>query len=367
MTDPRAEPGPFRLADLERHALDGCADDLASTERRLQAFTCYLAMREKICNDFLPLIASRQPFINDHTRSHLQRVLRHIEALLQRHFPAQDAMRDIPASREVGWADTMVLLNALVWHDLGNVRGRDGHASEVRQLFEAISDRLYDDKLAALIKDVAEAHSGPDAITRVIPERASITAFRNETVHPHFLAAVLRFADELDEDRERIAGSQYPDLNLVPRANNRYWFFNSVNDSIRVLDRASDVGAYSAWVTVHSSFPSTRFDEPLEVRPGETVPAMTEYLSRLAKIERERRYCNPFLQRAYNHTGVTGIEVTIETRQPGARQSAADVLILRLTDTLSLADALQDPGLAALRPYLALNGSTTHGRPIQDP
>ena len=337
------------LGSLEKHALDGCAD-LASREKRVQAFTCYLALREKICVELLPLIASKQPYINDHTRTHLYRVLKHIERLLDRHYPHSDDRADITADREVGWADAIILLNALVWHDLGNIRGRQGHAGQ--PLFEAIAPRLYEDRLAELIKQVAEAHSGLGAIERSIPNSYAAQAFHGEDIHPQFLASLLRLADELDEDRHRISAPDYATMDLVPPESQRYWFFNNMNDSIRVTSFASGVGSYAPWVEIHSSLALSRFSEPIATSASESIPAMTEYIRRVLKIEAERKYCNPYLRTAYHHTGVAGIRVIVNTQEPRGNRKHQNVLTLELTDTQTANDLLTAHDLAPLHEHL---------------
>lgn len=348
-----SSPVEIALASLERHALDGCGADLAGRERRIQAFTCYLALREKICVELLPLISSRQPFINDHTRTHLLRVLKHIENLLARHFPRAEDGPDIPESREVCWADSMIVLNALVWHDLGNIRGRLGHAKQVHDLFETIAPRLYEDRLAELVKQVAEAHSGTGAIERIIPNSFAAQAFHGEDIHPQFLAALLRFADELDEDSHRIATSDYATMDLVPADAQRFWFFNNVNTSIRVVSHASDFGTNAPWVEIHSRIPQSRFDEGIPNGANATTPAMTEYLRRVLKIEAERRYCNPYLRKAYHHAGVAGIRVSINAHEGPGDRSQDSVINFELSDTLSIDNILQVRSLSSLHPHLS--------------
>lgn len=142
MADSKALIDILGLAPLERYAL------LGSKDARRKVLTSYLAIREKIAYDFLPLVASKEPFMNDHSRQHIERVLSHIESILEFNFPnPSSSISDIPAERLLTWADTLILLNALVWHDIGNIYGRKGHAEQVRTCLNAISPYLYDGHL----------------------------------------------------------------------------------------------------------------------------------------------------------------------------------------------------------------------------
>ena len=145
------------LAPLERYALGGLA---SSVERRRQIFTCYLAMREKVAEDLLSTVASAEPGINDHTHRHLRRVLEHIEELIQWSYPKPNPiLQGFPEDREISWADVVILLSALVWHDIGNMYGRQGHAARVQEVLGDVGNHLYDEHLRRLITQVAKAHS----------------------------------------------------------------------------------------------------------------------------------------------------------------------------------------------------------------
>jgi hypothetical protein len=252
--------------------------------------------------------------------------------------------------REISWVDTMVLLNALVWHDLGNIRGREGHANEVHALFKVVSADLYDESVGRWIRDVAEAHSGPGAIERCIPKSSSVVAYHSESVNLRFLAAVLRFADELDEDRERIPTKQYASLDLVPVDSQRYWFFNSVNSSIRIVEEPSTTGVYVPWVEIHSEIPQSDFSKQLPSSSG-GVEALEEYFFRILKIEQERQYCNPYLRTGYSHAGVGGIRVNLDTRERDSSRTSGNILF-ELSDTSQATALLEDPLLSSLAPYL---------------
>jgi hypothetical protein len=295
MSDSRQLVDILALAPLERHAL------LSSRQQRRKVFAAYLAIREKVAVDFLPLINSREPYINDHSREHLARVLANAEGILQHNFPKPSSvLGDIPQDRLITWADTVILLNALAWHDIGNIYGRRQHGKQVRRCLEAIAPQLYDSHLRDYIIEVAEAHSGSDAIRKAIPAVGAVGSYQGENIHPRFLAAVLRFADEIDEDHRRTVPNDWDRLRLIPCGSKRFWYFSTVNSSIKVECRLEEQNV-SYWVRVDSHVPRSEFSRRFVYEFGlRKVRAMTEYLRRLLRIESERQYCNGFLRGAYS-------------------------------------------------------------------
>lgn len=321
MPDSKAVVELLNLKPIERFALT-TRSDLQTENQRRKAFATYVALREKICEDYLPTINSAIPFINDHSRTHLQRVLVHIEAIISRHFvDANQPAGEIPRERVLGWADTLILLNALVWHDMGNIYGREGHAKRVKECFGAVAGTLYDDDLQDHIRRVAEAHSGKGAIEKVIPDDDACLSYRGETINLQFLAAVLRFADELDEDQRRIVQQEWRTLEkdgepLVPRASHRFWYFCEKNKKLGVEHSTGEIDTHLV-VKIESHIPLEEFAQEFvfksanDGKPEIKIRAMSEYFRRVFKIDDERRYCNNFLTKAYYHRGVKGIDVSV--------------------------------------------------------
>ena len=332
------------LESLECHAL------LKSREDRKKAFTSYLAFREKIARDFLHLIASKEPFMNDHSREHLQRVLYHIESILEcNYFRKNSKIVDIPTDRILSWADTMILLNALIWHDIGNIYGRKGHAKKVRNCLEAIAPYLYDTHLKNYIIQVAEAHSGENAIENSIPDSHAASHYENNDIHLQFIAAVLRFADEIDEDHRRAKPNEYEDLDLIPEESQRFWFFSKSNSSIKVSNEIGMMN-FDFWVNIESYIPKSKFDRKFKA-DGSNIEAATEYFRRILKFEKERRYCNKYITKFY-HPGIKGFRVNLKTNEPDEQITSKNSYKFLVHDDLSLKDYLNKPEFKDLHVFI---------------
>lgn len=333
------------LAPLERYAI------LNSKDARRKLLTSYLAVREKIAYDFLPLIYSKEPYMNDHSRQHIERVLAHIEAILEYNFPQPSShIKDIPADRLLTWADTLILLNALVWHDIGNIYGRKGHAEQVRKCLNDISPYLYDNHLKQYICQVAEAHSGEDAIEKVIPSSHAAGSYQGTDIHLQYLAAILRFADEIDEDHRRATPDEWQNLDLIPGPKRRFWYFSKINSSIQVRSEQWKFGL-NFWVYIESHLPQSEFSMKLEHDAGE-IPALTEYFRRLFKIDKERIYCNKYIKTFY-HPGIRGIRIRIGTHERNAPPTSGQPLEFKLSEDRPIDSLISNPALSYIKDYIA--------------
>lgn len=332
------------LAPLERYALIG------SRDARRKLLTSYLAVREKIAYDFLPLISAKEPYMNDHSRQHIERVLTYIESILEYNVPQpSSSVRDIPADCLLTWADTLILLNALVWHDIGNIYGRKGHAEQVRKCLNDISPYLYDDHLKQYICQVAEAHSGEDAIEMIIPSSHASASYQGTDIHLQFLAAVLRFADEIDEDHRRSAPDEWQLLDLIPEPKRRFWYFSKVNSSVQVRSEQWEFG-HNFWVYIESHIPRSAFSRKFESN-GSQVDALTEYFRRLFKIEKERMYCNKYMKTFY-HPGIRGIHIRLMTHETNEPPTAGKSFDFELSESRNIDYLIFNSGLSEIINYV---------------
>lgn len=326
MTIDRALLANLTLSPLERNAL------LMSRDGRRKVFACYLAFREKIAEDFMPLASSGAPFITDHSRTHLDRVLDHVESLLRGNFPKEkDGERDIKEGCSLSWADVLILLNAVVWHDIGNMYGRSAHGRKVRKLFKQVAGHLYDEHMARFICQVCEAHTGPGAIERVIPDATAVDNYHSEDVHLQFLAATLRFADEIDEDNRRARPPEWSDFNVIPAASKRFWFFSKVNSSIS-LKPLMEANTLMTKVSISSHVPESMFGTRFNAG-RRRIRALAEYFRRLSKIDDERVYCSRHLVRAYYHPGIESIEVQLLTNEHGEPVDSGKVFRFEISNS----------------------------------
>jgi len=152
-------------------------------------------------------------FLTDHGPAHIQMVIRRAQKLLpskQCHGSGQDNEAGHLEPYEV-----FLLLAAIHFHDVGNWYGREGHEKRITTVMEKVPSLQKLDRFEqGAIARIATCHGGkiegdPDTIARLpIEEKSGDITYR-----PRMIAAVLRLADELADERSRahLFGLQNPD------------------------------------------------------------------------------------------------------------------------------------------------------------
>ena len=124
----------------------------------------------------------------------------HIEAVIAR---ASDLTR--AENCKLSNYEVFLLLAAIHLHDVGNIHGRDRHQYTVQNVVAWLGSAVSRDAIERrTIMQVAAAHtSGTSADKDTIGKLLPKTHILNSEVRPRLLAAILRFADELADERRR--------------------------------------------------------------------------------------------------------------------------------------------------------------------
>ncbi|WP_027670518.1 HD domain-containing protein [Rheinheimera baltica] len=253
----------------------------------------------KNVNAGLAANSKRSGLYTDHSEEHFDLVIRFAGIMLG--LKTSDDVRNVADLVRSGkWIlnayEIYLLLLSIRFHDVGNIYGRDDHE-------KLISKVIIDYKIPHLIDDSVEnrqvcfiggAHGGttsngskdtigslPDTINSV----GSIGGIRSKKI-----AAITRFADEICENRQRIGilvESGIPEHNLVFHKYAQSIVSNHVEGKIlyiRLEVRKSDLLVFYKI-----------YKEVAGVEVEDKVNLPDVIISRLKKLELERRYCNRFL------------------------------------------------------------------------
>lgn len=251
-------------------------------------YQTYSVVKSRLAVSYYPSIKDVQPFMPDHSANHVDRILEKLSRLLQPHLPIENN----PAERIIDMENLNLLMHAVLWHDVGNIYGRIDHQKNIIKVFNEIKTFLYDPMHQEWIIKIGEAHSGANGIERGI-EDASV-AIHDFVLYPRFLSALLRFADEMDEDERRIETRRLAD---IPKSKEAYWTFCSFNQSIQPVYVADTLGNnMTLEIRIKSKIPKGELLLELG-KNGATIMAMKEYINRIEKINTERIYCNRFLSK----------------------------------------------------------------------
>ena len=216
-------------------------------------------------------------FLTEHGLPHINAVIRNARSLI-----INDDEHILLTSYEV-----FILLCSIHLHDAGNVFGRREHEKKIKEIMVQMGNIAGDDDLEKkIIVMIAQAHGGffngdKDTISNLT---------RNEMVQSveirvHLLSAILRFADELSDDRTR-AARVLSAMGIIPRKSEIFHKYSEVLNSAKidlsnskivleyVLNKDNCVGKY--WKGRRKEF------------------LLDEIFQRTMKMHLERVYCSRF-------------------------------------------------------------------------
>lgn len=166
-------------------------------ENRGQRLTsAYGHTLSKLQQEVYPHIQGQEPNLSDHGIRHIENVQQNVVRLL-----SEDGL-----IRDLSGIEMYCLGMCILFHDTGNVYGRENHQGNVAEVFDSI--RGTDASLRhekTLVVHVTRAHTGTaqDGSYDTLKEVNEIDHLEGESVRLRELAAILRFADELAEGPQR--------------------------------------------------------------------------------------------------------------------------------------------------------------------
>jgi hypothetical protein len=274
---------------------------LCSKEQKYIYYNKFQVVKARLEESYYPFISQANPYMTDHGEGHINRILEKLYRLLKPHLP----ITGNPNGRIIDVENLHLLLHSLLWHDIGNLFGRHAHNDKrnIKKVFNLIKEFLYDEPRRSYIPLIAEGHSGAGSIERNI-NNPSIT-IHDYTIYPRFLSALIRIADEIDEDNRRIESRITP-----PPESEAYWAFCRMNQAIIPEYIFDPVKGASFEIKVNSNIYKNSLCKILK-KGKNNVMAFKEYVFRINKINNERIYCNKFLSDAFYFNQIEKVSVEI--------------------------------------------------------
>ena len=203
--------------------------------------------------------------------------------------------------------EVFLLLAAIHLHDVGNIHGRAGHQLKAGDVAEWLGSSVSRDAIVRrTIVQIAAAHTAgesgdKDTIRRLQP----VLHILNNRVRPRLLAAILRFADEIADDRAR-ASRYLLETGGIPTSSEVFHAFAYALHSV-VIDHNSRE------IELHFEIELDQALRMLGKQDGR-VFLLDEILARSAKLHRERVYAMLFLR---DSISIDAIRVFIEVYGDG--------------------------------------------------
>lgn len=258
-------------------------------------FRSYEALEEYLTKEVHPFVgvgaALRSGvFLNDHGPDHVRTVVERASKLVA------------AASCDLSAYEVYLLLAAIQVHDAGNIMGRPEHEQQLKKWQGTLEQLLGSETIERrMVLQIAQAHGGTsngdkDTISRL--ELQSILL--GKEIRPRLLAAILRFADELADDRTR-ASRFAIEQGAIPEKGLIFHKYSEALHSVIV-----DVkGGTIALIFEITDKDATR----LFAKDAGKIYLLDEIISRSLKMHTERIYCSRFLR---PHINLDTISVKIE-------------------------------------------------------
>ncbi|WP_339695842.1 hypothetical protein [uncultured Marixanthomonas sp.] len=234
-------------------------------------------------------------WLNDHGPKHIKAVIERASQLLD---TGKDDIQNFIYSLNA--REVFLLLNAIQVHDIGNFYGRHNHENRVLDAIKnGLTPILFDITEVKYINDIARVHGGKVKYKDGSKDKNTIRTIRKEIMSNSYpirlqmLAAILRFADELAEEKQR-ADINSLENGSLPKGSEVFHAFSACIDSINVNHPKSTV-------EVHLKIPKkyvTRTFGKLVFEEGKkriiNVFLLDEIYKRILKMHYERIYCSKF-------------------------------------------------------------------------
>lgn len=307
------------LLPLE-YLLQSICDDSANFPTSVNYYQRYCQIVDQLkdevykqVNAGLAALSEESGLYTDHSADHFDKVVLHAGILLglNRRSDVEVVAQKVMSHKWIlAPYEIYILLLSIRLHDVGNIYGREHHEQNINkviQRFELVY--LYKDKIeSTMIAAIAGAHGGTtrdgdkDTVGRLQDSNSSNAHICD--IDGKKIAAITRFADEVCENRQRVASSEAMDIpahNLVFHKYAEAIAVNSVKDRMLHLSFQFHISDLSAKYQIYEGKDEKK--KLIDVY----LPLIV--LDRLKKAELERRYCNRFIP---DLAQIKGISVHID-------------------------------------------------------
>jgi len=237
----------------------------------------YVLFKHRLLTNEYENWAAGFPHGNNHGVGHINRVLDNLDRLVGKNCLKKDALTAY---------ELFLAMMAILYHDVGILHARAGHADTSAKFSEGESDVYFDSRDLPIIQAAIVSHSSSKDIEAECSAFSDIVRIAGYKVRPRRVAALVRLADELDEDFRRGDPKVAKKLGIA-KDSKFFWKFNQ-----RILSVTPDPDTREIYIGV-------KF-EPSDV--GSTVQLgntrrlfFAAFAEKIAKINHERMVVGEFL------------------------------------------------------------------------
>lgn len=251
-------------------------------------------LQQLVCLD--PLV-----YLNQHGTGHVNKVAEKAFEIAK-HF-----IRTPLTATEV-----FILLCAIQVHDTGNIFGRSGHETSIRNAtIDILRPIIPDGPTHNLIYQIAKVHSGSiNGKKDTIGESSlqNVHQLFNKPIRELLIASILRFADELADDSSR-ADKSGLSLNTISPESVIYHQYSSSLHAVNIIRNEVNQTLY---LSLDYYLDSEQVAQEF-LKNGKKTLLLDEIFYRTKKVEQERRYCMRYFSQ---YLPLVDIRVQIQINPP---------------------------------------------------
>jgi hypothetical protein len=252
-------------------------------------------------------------YLNNHGSNHVDMVIDRASELLK------------SSNCDITPYEGYLLLVACYFHDVGIVLGRENHEDKARDIMQTLGKSAGNDEAEKrMILKIAAAHSGnfngnKDKIEYLEPKPHLF----GQRIRKRFLAAILRFADELADERSRASRFllETNSISVVPGSE----LYHAYSFSLLSVITEGD--------TIHLRY---EIDEPTALRKykkkDSEIYLLDEIYERTIKMHLERVYCVRFL-RPYIQIDKIEVRIEVYKKSEGIPDTAFEKIAYTISET----------------------------------
>lgn len=231
----------------------------------------YIQARQFLLENVFEEIRGREPNLTDHGSRHIRHVLDNAFKLLE---------GDLKYFSPI---EHYVLGLSVLFHDTGNLLGRRQHREHIAHFYDHVrtdSTRFAQEK--ALVVRISQAHTGKtrNGSRNTLAGVERLSHLDGESVRPREIAAILRFADELAEGRQRTSAYLKTTSSYTAESIRHHTYSAATNITI---------DGNNERIAITYQF-SVSTEEDLEKELSHLAESLEFAYKRLAKTDVERRY-----------------------------------------------------------------------------
>jgi len=233
--------------------------------------------------------ASGDGILTDHGPEHIQMVIRYAYELIKDKYiyllnSHNHNENDISSRQRLNGYEIYILLLSIHFHDVGIIFGRNGHERKIDEIMQDLGEIIpLDNAEKRMVRDIASAHGGfvddDKSDKDTLKPLLSSDKYGRLSVRHTLIASILRFADELSDDRTR--------ANIIAKINEQNIKYHEYSKSLYPIVFKHNTIAFEY------DIPYNLLIEKIKSAQGE-IYLYDEILNRLIKCMCELEYCRKY-------------------------------------------------------------------------